>query len=92
MLGTGIIRHIDNLGRLVIPKELRNKFGIRDGGPVEIFTDSNSIILRRYYAADSIKEIVDHLRASLEEAEELNNRDKALELADKLSQLLQGEK
>mgnify|MGYP000917684379 CR=1 FL=1 len=92
MPATGIIRNIDNLGRLVIPKELRRKFGIKDGDPVEIFTDCNSIILRRYYAAGSIKEIVDRLQAELQEAEELENREKAIELTDELLALLQGKK
>lgn len=49
MKSTGVIRRIDELGRIVIPKEIRRNLGIRDGENVEIFTENNSIILRKYY-------------------------------------------
>jgi len=45
---TGVIRRIDELGRIVIPKEIRRNLGIRDGENVEIFTDNESIILKKY--------------------------------------------
>jgi transcriptional pleiotropic regulator of transition state genes len=45
---TGIVRYIDNLGRIVIPKELRNTYGITEGTPMEIFTSGDSIILKKY--------------------------------------------
>ena len=40
MKATGIIRHIDDLGRVVIPRELRKKLGIKEGEPLEIYTDT----------------------------------------------------
>ena len=46
---TGVIRRIDELGRIVIPKEIRRNLGIRDGENVEIYTDSDNIILKKYY-------------------------------------------
>jgi AbrB family looped-hinge helix DNA binding protein len=48
MKATGIVRHIDNLGRVVIPKELRNTRSIKNGDPVEIFVDGDCIVLRKY--------------------------------------------
>lgn len=48
MKSTGVIRRIDELGRIVIPKEIRRNLGIRDGENVEIFTDNDSIILKKY--------------------------------------------
>ena len=49
MKSTGIIRRIDDLGRIVIPKEICRTMSINDGDPFEIYTDSNgSIILRPY--------------------------------------------
>ena len=48
MKATGIIRKVDELGRVVIPIELRNKFDIKVKDPIEIFVESNSIILRKY--------------------------------------------
>ena len=41
MKATGIVRHIDDLGRVVIPKELRKAVKIREGDPLEIFIDPN---------------------------------------------------
>lgn len=45
---TGIIRKVDELGRIVIPMELRTKLGIQEKDPIEIFVDGSSIILRKY--------------------------------------------
>jgi len=49
MKATGIVRRIDGLGRIVIPKEIRRTLRIREGDPLEIFTDSEGgIILKKY--------------------------------------------
>jgi len=45
---TGIVRRVDELGRIVIPKELRRVYGIEPNDPVEIFTSGDEIILRKY--------------------------------------------
>ncbi len=45
---TGIIRKVDELGRVVIPIELRNKLNIFEKDPIEIFVDGSSIILKKY--------------------------------------------
>ena len=49
MKATGIIRRVDDLGRIVIPKELRKTNGIREGDPMEIYVGENrEIIFRKY--------------------------------------------
>lgn len=49
MKATGIVRKIDDLGRIVIPKEIRSSFDIKEGEPLEIFTDLNKqIVLKKY--------------------------------------------
>lgn len=48
MKATGIVRNLDQLGRLVIPKETRRVFNLNEGDPVEIFTDGDTIILKKY--------------------------------------------
>ena len=53
MKSTGIIRSTDNLGRIVLPKELRKSFQIDTDTPLEIFTDGDSIVLRKYRPAGS---------------------------------------
>ena len=45
---TGIVRKMDELGRVVIPMELRNQFKIVEKDPIEIFVDGSSIVLRKY--------------------------------------------
>ena len=47
MKSTGIVRKIDELGRVVIPKELRKVLSIQEKDPVEIFVDDNQIILQK---------------------------------------------
>ena len=47
MKSTGIVRRVDELGRVVIPIELRNKFGIAEKDPIEIYVDGSSIILKK---------------------------------------------
>ena len=42
MKSTGIVRTVDSVGRMVLPAEIREKFGIKEGGELEIFVDSNS--------------------------------------------------
>ena len=48
MKTTGIIRSIDALGRVVLPLELRNTFGMEPGTSVEIFVDKKGILLQKY--------------------------------------------
>lgn len=49
MKATGIVRRIDDLGRVVIPKEIRRTLKIREGDPLEIFTDrEGEVILKKY--------------------------------------------
>jgi transcriptional pleiotropic regulator of transition state genes len=48
MKSTGIIRRVDELGRVVLPIELRNKFGITEKDPMEIYVDGSTIILKKY--------------------------------------------
>ena len=49
MRATGIIRRIDDLGRIVIPKEIRNSLKLKEGAPLEIYTTpDNEIVLKPY--------------------------------------------
>lgn len=61
MKSTGVIRRIDELGRIVIPKEIRRNLGIRDGENVEIFTDNDSIILKKYYRMSTSSDLANSL-------------------------------
>ena len=48
MKASGIIRSVDPLGRVVIPKEIRKVMGINEGDPIEIVKVNNDIVLRKY--------------------------------------------
>ena len=50
MKATGIVRRIDDLGRVVIPKEIRRTLRIREGDPLEIYTDSNGEVIFKKYS------------------------------------------
>lgn len=48
MKSTGIIRKLDELGRIVIPKEIRKNLEIEEKDQIEIFTDGSAIVLKKY--------------------------------------------
>ena len=48
MKATGIVRRIDDVSRIVIPKEIRRVLRIREGDPIEIFTEEDGIVLKKY--------------------------------------------
>ena len=51
MKSTGVVRKIDPLGRIVIPMELRRTSGIKESDPMEIYTEGDQIILKKYEPA-----------------------------------------
>ena len=48
MKSTGIIRRVDELGRVVIPIEIRNQFNIVEKDPIEIYVNGSSIVLKKF--------------------------------------------
>ncbi|OUB94173.1 AbrB family transcriptional regulator [Bacillus thuringiensis serovar medellin] len=48
MKSTGITRKVDELGRIVLPMELRRTLGIKEKDPIEIFVENENIILKKY--------------------------------------------
>ena len=66
MKATGIVRRIDDLGRVVIPKEIRRTLRIKEGDPLEIFVEEDKLIFQRYNPIDiekweTAKNILRHL-------------------------------
>lgn len=69
MKATGIVRRIDDLGRVVIPKEIRRTMRIREGDPLEIFTDrEGEVILKKYSPIGELGEFAAEYADSLNEA------------------------
>lgn len=61
MKSTGVIRKIDELGRIVLPKEIRRNLGIRDGENLEIYVENDHILLKKYSKMQDFSEIVNNL-------------------------------
>ncbi len=59
MKTTGVVRRIDELGRIVIPKEIRKTLKIKDGESLEIFLEDGNIILKKYSHFDDLKDFYD---------------------------------
>lgn len=80
MKATGIVRRIDDLGRVVIPKEIRRTLRIREGDPLEIFVDRDGeVILKKYSPigelGDFAKEYADSLYESTNHITLISDRD-----------------
>ena len=68
MKATGIVRRIDDLGRVVIPKEIRRTLRIREGDPLEIFTDrEGGVILKKYSPIGELNDFAREYAESLQQ-------------------------
>ncbi len=67
MKATGIVRRIDELGRVVIPKEIRRTLRIREGDPLELFTDRDELMLKKYSPIASVERFAEGTARSLNE-------------------------
>lgn len=65
MKETGIIRRIDELGRIVIPKEIRKQMKINNGENIEIYISDDNIILKKYSAVKNIEDFIQILIDSI---------------------------
>ena len=61
MKSTGIVRRLDELGRIVIPKEIRNNLRLRSGENIEIYTDGDSIIMKKFSFVNKISDLAQEL-------------------------------
>ena len=69
MKATGIVRRVDDLGRVVIPKDIRRTIGIREGEPLEIFIEGKDTICLRKYKVN-LSDTVDHLKEQIKKCGE----------------------
>lgn len=65
MKSTGVIRRIDDLGRVVIPKEIRKNLRIREGDNLEVFVNGEEVILKKYSLMNKISDISNELTDSI---------------------------
>ena len=66
MKATGIVRRVDDLGRIVIPKEIRRTLRIREGDPLEIYTEKDGgVIFRKYSPMGDLQEVASQMCESI---------------------------
>lgn len=86
MQDTGIVRRIDELGRVVIPKELRRTLRMREGDPLEIYTQNNQLIFKKYSPLASLMEnasaVADGIKETTDCACIVTDTDKILHVTD----------
>ena len=71
MKATGIVRRIDDLGRVIIPREVRRSLGIREGDAFELFMteDHRGVIFQKYSFDTPVEEALKSLRVAVEDSE-----------------------
>lgn len=94
MKATGIIRRMDDLGRIVIPKEIRRTMGVREGDPLEMFVDTETggLVLVPYKNGlpAKIRSIADNLNTIGRTPEEWEISKELNEIAKKLEKIENG--
>lgn len=83
MKATGIVRRIDDLGRVVIPKEIRRQMKIKEGEPLEIYTDNGCVCFKKYRA-----DIVEDIEALCDQVADYYENKEAEQLLRKVADLL----
>ena len=97
MKATGIVRRIDDLGRVVIPKEIRRTLRIREGDPLEIFTDhEGEVILKKYSPigelSDFANEYVESLHKILGHIACVTDKDAVVAIAGEVKKHMRNER
>ncbi len=92
MTKSGITRRIDELGRIVVPKEIRYNLGIREGEPLEIYTEDNAIIIKKYSQVENIKDLSQNICHIIYDVCKLNilvsDREKIIAGSEKVSSVI----
>ena len=86
MKATGIVRRVDSLGRVVIPKEIRHTLRIKEGAPLEIYTDKDGAVMFRKYSPlgdlqDFASQICDSIRSNTGLIAAVSDRDSIIALS-----------
>lgn len=88
MKTTGVVRRIDELGRIVIPKEIRKSMRIKNGDSLEIFLNDEDIVLRKYSPIETLENVLDNYVDSFNQVMKHNiivtDRDKVIAISGTL--------
>ena len=61
-----MVRHVDDLGRIVVPKEIRRILGINTGDPVEFFVHDGCVVVKWYDAVGDMEQVIEHFENLVE--------------------------
>ena len=86
MKSTGIIRHIDDLGRVVVPREIRRTLNLQEGDPLELFVADEMLCLQKYYVEANYRARITNLIAGIAEDCHMEN---SAEIREKLNEVLE---
>ena len=90
MKALGIVRRIDDLGRVVIPKEIRRSFKIREGDALEIYTDNDTIYFKKI---ETEKNFIEDVKKMSDDISELlyswDNREELAEISKAFEKILE---
>lgn len=96
---TGIIRRVDDLGRITIPKEIRRRYGIQENTPLELFPTRDGILFKVYRMGDGIRSIIKTAKETVKEtiddyADEIGDDEynRILQEAEDLCQFIKSKK
>jgi stage V sporulation protein T len=92
MKATGIVRRVDDLGRVVIPKEIRRTLDIKEGDPLELFLEGDKICFQKYIATEEYGSRLNRLIEILKEEDfSVPNKNTVLSALELAKELLKGD-
>lgn len=91
MQNTGIIRRVDELGRIVVPKEIRRMLRIKEGDPVEIYNEKDQVVVKKYSPVASLEDYCSYVAEGIEKIAErsciITDTDKVVYVGEKKKSL-----
>lgn len=87
MKATGIVRKIDHLNRVVIPKELCRTLKLTEGSPVEFYTEGDGFFIRKYDAVGDVDQMLDRFEKEIKQMDHLIGSGKAMALTEKIGEM-----
>ena len=78
MNATGIVRRVDDLGRIVITKEIRRKLCIREGEPLELYLGDDFVAFKKHYPSKTVRDALDVLHDTVRDEPTLENQTELL--------------
>jgi transcriptional pleiotropic regulator of transition state genes len=92
MRSTGIVRRIDELGRVVIPMEARRVMHLSEGDPMEVLIDmeNGEIILRKFKQEETFQDAVNDMKKHVENDKDLKSKAVLLEKLEEIESILKG--